>query len=128
MGKHKTLCHSELGSESQEEQRPWNKFRVTMEKNMQKEYYVYILTNKTNSTFYIGITNDIKRRVIEHKTKAIEGFTSKYKLNKLVYVESTPFVEDALNREKQLKRWHRDWKINLIKGLNPTYRDLSDDF
>ena len=51
---------------------------------MQKEYYVYILTNKTNSTFYIGITNDIKRRVIEHKTKAIEGFTSKYKLNKLV--------------------------------------------
>ena len=74
---------------------------------MQKEYYVYILTNKTNSTFYIGITNDIKRRVIEHKTKAIEGFTSKYKLNKLVYVESTPFVEDALNREKQLKRWHK---------------------
>ena len=95
---------------------------------MQKEYYVYILANKSNSTLYIGVTNDIKRRVEEHKNKTVEGFSSTYNLNKLVYIEITNSIEDALNREKQLKRWHRDWKMNLIKEFNPTFKDLSEDF
>ncbi len=95
---------------------------------MSKEYYVYILTNKSNTTLYVGVTNDIIRRVEEHKNKKLEGFSSRYNLNKLVYLETTNSIEDALNREKQLKRWHREWKMSLIKDFNPTFRDLSEDF
>ena len=94
---------------------------------MKKAYYVYILTNKTNSTFYIGVTNNIYRRVLEHKNKQIEGFSAKYNLQKLVYLEATNSIEDAINREKQLKNWHRDWKINLITKQNPDFKDLSID-
>ena len=85
------------------------------------------MTNYLNSTFYIGVTNDLVRRVIEHKNKINEGFTSKYNLNKLVYYETTNSIEVALNREKQLKNWHRDWKINLIKSVNPNFKDLSSE-
>lgn len=89
-------------------------------------YYVYIITNKTNSTFYIGITNDISRRTYEHKNKFVAGFSKQYNLTKLVYVEQYPDVKEAISREKQLKNWHRDWKINLIKQMNPTFEDLSE--
>lgn len=95
---------------------------------MDKQYYVYILTNLNNTTLYIGVTNDLKRRLYEHKNKLIEGFTSKYNLDKLVYFEITESIESAINREKQLKRWHRDWKINLIKEGNPDFYDLSNNF
>ncbi len=95
---------------------------------MLKSYYVYILTNKINTVLYIGVTNDLQRRVYEHKNKLVEGFSAKYNLSKLVYFEETGSIESAINREKQLKRWHRDWKINLIKENNPEFYDLSDDW
>ena len=84
------------------------------------------MTNFSNTTFYIGVTNNLRRRVSGHKNKLVECFTSKYNLNKLVYFESTEDLEAALNREKQLKRWHRNWKVGLISEVNPEIRDLSD--
>ena len=95
---------------------------------MDKVYVVYILTNYNETTFYIGVTSNIQKRIWEHKNKIVEGFTQKYNVNKLVYYEVTENVESALNREKQLKRWHRQWKINLIKEMNPEFKDLSEDF
>ena len=93
-----------------------------------KNYYVYILPNKSNKVLYIGVTNDLVRRTFEHKNKLVEGFTKKYNLIKLVYYEVTDNVESAINREKQLKNWHRDWKINLINQFNPKWKDLSEEF
>ncbi len=92
-----------------------------------KQYYVYILTNKSNNVLYIGVTNELVRRIFEHKSKLVEGFTKKYNLRKLVYYETTNDIESAINREKQLKNWHRDWKMNLIDQSNPEWKDLSDD-
>src|SRR4030043_895543 len=91
------------------------------------QYYIYILTNKTNKVLYIGVTNNLERRIFEHKNKLVEGFTKKYNLNKLVYYEATNDIEGALEREKQLKNWHRDWKINQITRFNPGWKDLSND-
>ena len=93
-----------------------------------RQYYVYILTNKSNNVLYIGVTNDLIRRIFEHKNKLVEGFTKKYNLWKLVYYEATNDIESAINREKQLKNWHRGWKINLIDQFNPDWKDLSGDF
>jgi putative endonuclease len=95
---------------------------------MTKQYFVYILTNSKNKVLYIGVTNNIKRRLYEHKNKLVEGFTEKYNLNKLIYIEETQDVYSALKREKQLKNWHREWKLNLIKEVNPEWNDLSDHF
>ncbi len=92
-----------------------------------KEYYVYILTNKQNKVLYIGITNNLKRRLWEHKNKFIEGFTSKYNVDKLVYYEVFFDPYNAITREKQLKNWHRDWKIKLINQFNPNWDDLGKD-
>jgi putative endonuclease len=91
------------------------------------QYYVYTLTNKNNKVLYIGVTNDLERRIFEHKNKLVEGFTKKYNLNKLIYYEMTEDISSAIEREKQLKNWHRDWKINLINSFNPTWKDLSLD-
>ncbi len=91
-------------------------------------YYVYILTNKTNTTLYIGMTNDLKRRLYEHKNKLIPGFTEKYNVNKLVYFEQTTDVKSAIQREKNLKKWNREWKLELIKKTNPAFKDLSLDW
>ena len=91
-------------------------------------YYVYILANEKNGTLYIGVTNDLVRRVYEHKQGAVEGFTSKYKLHNLVYYEQTTNVEAAIAREKQLKNWRRGWKIELIEKNNVEWRDLGKDF
>lgn len=88
-------------------------------------YFTYILTNFTNTTFYIGVTNNIKKRIYEHKNKLIKGFTNKYNLVKLVYFEEYKDIMEAIEREKQLKNWHRDWKINLIKSKNKELKDLS---
>jgi len=94
---------------------------------MNKTCAVYILTNFSNSTFYIGVTSDLKKRIWEHKNKFCDGFTKKYNINKLVYFEITDSIESAILREKQLKNWHRDWKINLIKNFNPDFNDLYDN-
>lgn len=87
-------------------------------------YSVYILTNFSNTTLYIGITNNLERRFYEHKNGLVEGFSKKYKLNKLVYFEEFKYIDQAIAREKQLKNWHRDWKINLIKQQNPELSSL----
>ena len=95
---------------------------------MNKTYAGYIMTNYQQTSFYIGVTGNLKKRVWEHKNKFVEGFTKRYNIDRLVYYELTDSVETAINREKQLKRWHRDWKINLIKEMNPEFKDLSTDW
>lgn len=95
---------------------------------MMQTYFVYILTSKRNGTLYIGVTNDLIRRIYEHKSGLIEGFTKKYSIDKLVYFESTSDVNAAILREKRLKKWKRQWKIDLIEKSNPEWRDLSEDF
>ena len=92
---------------------------------MGKQYYVYLMTN-TTGMLYTGITNDIERRVQEHKSKAIPGFTARYNMTKLVYVEDTTDVQAAIAREKQIKGWLRKKKVALIETMNPTWRDLSE--
>ena len=91
-------------------------------------YYVYILSNYTDSTLYIGVTNDLKRRLYEHQNKLIEGFSSKYNTTKLVYFEEVSDVKAAIQREKNLKKWKREWKDELIRKSNPDFKDLSKDF
>ena len=92
------------------------------------QYYLYILTNKKNGTLYIGVTNDLERRLFEHKNKLVEGFTKNYGLDKLVYFETYQYVNDAIKREKNMKKWMRQWKISLIEKDNPNWDDLSSDW
>ena len=91
---------------------------------MERDYYVYIMANKKNSVLYTGVTNDISKRVDEHKEKMVEGFTKKYNITKLVYLESYNYVNDALAREKQIKAGSRKKKIQLIESINKEHRDL----
>ncbi len=91
-------------------------------------YYVYVLTSSRNNTIYVGVTNDLMRRVAEHKNEVIDGFTKKYHIHKLVYFEQTTDVYSALTREKQIKSWSRNKKNDLINRLNPEWKDLSIDF
>ena len=90
-----------------------------------QEYFVYILSNITNTTLYVGMTNDLKRRLYEHQNKLLPGFTEKYHVNKLVYYEKTTDVNAAIQKEKNIKKWNRDWKLELIKKSNPMFKDLS---
>lgn len=83
--------------------------------------YIYILTNSTHSVLYIGVTNNLVRRIYEHKNKLLKGFTCDYSVNRLVYYEQFNDIVAAITREKQLKNWHRPWKENLIAGSNPTW-------
>ena len=94
---------------------------------MKNESYIYFLTNHYNNVLYIGVTNDIIRRVIEHKVKINKGFTYKYNCDKLVYYETFNSITDAITREKQLKNWKREWKNELIIGFNPEWKDLSEE-
>ncbi len=94
---------------------------------MSKQGFVYILTNKHKTTLYTGVTNDLKRRIAEHKLHINKGFTDKYKTDNLVYFEICQDMTTAIHREKQIKKWHREWKEDLIKGFNPEWKDLSDD-
>jgi len=93
----------------------------------EKQYYIYIMTNKTNRVLYTGITNDLKRRVDEHKAKLVQGFTKKYNVNKLIYYEASREVESAIAREKQIKGGSRAKKIRLVETMNPQWRDLCDE-
>ncbi len=88
---------------------------------------MYILTTKNNKLLYIGVTNNLERRIYEHKHKLIGGYTKNYNLNKLIYYEIFEDINAAIDREKQLKRWHREWKLNLIKEKNIEMIDLSNE-
>jgi len=92
------------------------------------QFYVYILANKKCGTLYIGMTNDLERRMFEHKNDLISGFTKRYGLKRLVYFEQFQYVNDAINREKQLKNWNRQWKIDLFEKDNNDWNDLSHDW
>ena len=94
---------------------------------MRKKYWIYILTNKSN-TLYIGVTNDLMRRLWEHKNKLVKGFSSKYNLNRLIYFEEYKNAIEAIAREKKIKGWLRKKKIELIKTANPKFIDLSNKF
>ena len=89
-----------------------------------KQYYIYILTNKKDGVLYIGVTNDLTRRVWEHKQGIVEGFSSKYQCKNLVYYETAIDIYSAITREKQIKKWKREWKIRLIEKDNPDWNDL----
>jgi putative endonuclease len=89
-----------------------------------KHYYVYIMASKRNGTLYIGLTNDLPRRVYEHKNELLAGFTQKYGVTRLVHYESFNNVYDAIAREKCMKKWKRKWKIGLIEKYNPKWNDL----
>ena len=91
---------------------------------MKNPYFIYILSNKINTTLYVGMTNNICRRIDEHKNGKRGSFTKKYKVNKLVYIESFENKEDALRREIQIKKWNRGWKLELIEKENPLFNDL----
>ena len=91
-------------------------------------YYVYILTNWNNHVMYVGVTNNLQRRIYEHKEKLIDGFTSKYNVNKLVYYEETADIKSAISREKELKGWRRSKKDALVVTMNQNWEDLSKDW
>ena len=92
---------------------------------MTRQYYVYIMTNRSR-TLYVGVTNDLERKVYDHKTGTIEGFTKRYQMRRLVHFDATSDVEAAIAREKELKSWRRSKKIELIEQENPAWKDLSD--
>ena len=92
-----------------------------------KTYFVYIMASQKNGTLYIGVSGNLKKRVYEHRNDLIDGFTKKYRVHKLVYFESTSDVNAAIAREKQMKAWKRQWKIELIEKDNSDWRDLYDD-
>jgi len=90
-------------------------------------YYVYIMSN-TTGTLYVGVTNNLSRRVYEHKNGVVDGFTKKYDVHRLVYFEQSVDIQSAISREKQIKGWTRQKKIDLIKAENPNYQDLSEEW
>ncbi|HEY5690220.1 MAG TPA: GIY-YIG nuclease family protein [Candidatus Gracilibacteria bacterium] len=93
---------------------------------MSRYYYVYILASGKNGTLYIGVTGNLERRIYQHKTQSVKGFTRKYQIDKLVHFEETDDISAAITREKQLKRWNRKWKMDLIEKDNPLWEDLSE--
>ncbi|MDR1027005.1 MAG: GIY-YIG nuclease family protein [Rickettsiales bacterium] len=93
----------------------------------QKFYFVYILASKRNGTLYIGVTNNLARRIYEHKHHIFQGFTSDYNVDKLVYYESYEDINEAIHREKRLKEWKRNWKKDLIESFNPEWKDKYED-
>lgn len=94
---------------------------------MNKEGYIYFLSNQHNNVLYLGVTNNLVRRIGEHKAKINKGFTYKYNCEKLVYFEKIDSITDAISREKQLKNWKREWKNELINEMNPSWKDLSEE-
>ncbi|MEK6731770.1 MAG: GIY-YIG nuclease family protein [Pseudomonadota bacterium] len=95
---------------------------------MSKQYYVYLLTNTNNKVLYLGVTNNLLRRLYEHKNGLVKGFTKKYNVHKLVYYEETDNVYAAISREKEIKKWRREKKDRLIIKKNPDWRDLSENW
>jgi putative endonuclease len=93
-------------------------------REMDRYFYVYILTNHRYGTLYVGITNDLVRRAWEHRNDVVPGFTHEHKLHRLVWYEQHATALEAIRREKLIKKWHRDWKVNLIQAMNPEWEDL----
>ncbi len=91
---------------------------------MLEAYYVYIMASRRNGTLYVGVTNDLARRAYEHRNGLVEGFAKAYGMKLLVYCEATRRIEDAIVREKQIKKWNRKWKLRLIESFNPEWADL----
>ena len=91
---------------------------------MERYFYVYIMTNAPYGTLYVGITNDLVRRAWEHRENLVDGFSKQHGLHKLVWYEQHATAYEAITREKLIKKWHRDWKVNLIQALNPDWEDL----
>ncbi len=91
------------------------------------DYYIYIMASKRNGKIYIGVTSDLIKRVYEHKNDLTEGFTKKYQVHNLVYYDKTQDIQSAIKREKQIKRWNRKWKLELIEDKNPEWYDLYDE-
>lgn len=94
---------------------------------MPKRGYVYILASKRNGTLYTGVTSDLVRRVWEHKQDKVDGFTKRYGVHRLVYYEAHDDIRDAIVREKRIKKWNRQWKLELIEASNPNWHDLYDE-
>ena len=94
---------------------------------MEKSFCVYILASKRNGTLYIGVTSDLVKRIWQHKSSGISGFTQEYHIKTLVYYEQHNYAESAIQREKQLKEWKRSWKLALIEKHNPSWKDLYED-
>jgi putative endonuclease len=94
---------------------------------LDRSYFVYLLASRRNGTLYIGVTNDLVRRVWEHKQGLVEGFTKEYGVKQLVWFEQTESIESAIQREKQIKKWNRAWKLELIEKSNPAWKDLYDE-
>ena len=94
---------------------------------MNKIFFVYIATNRRNGALYTGVTSDLPRRIWQHKHKEVDGFTAKYGVDKLVYYGTCESAESAIRREKQLKKWDRKWKLELIESMNPEWRDLYEE-
>ena len=91
---------------------------------LSKQYYIYIITTELNTVLYVGVTNDLKRRVFEHKNHLVEGFTNRYRIEKLVYYETCADINSAISREKKIKKWLRRKKVELIQAKNPDWHDL----
>ena len=94
---------------------------------MERTYWVYLLASKPNDTLYLGVTNNLSRRVYEHRMKRTPGFTQRYDVTMLVWYEAYTDVLEAIAREKDIKKWRRAWKINLIREMNPDWRDLYEE-
>jgi putative endonuclease len=92
---------------------------------MAREFFVYIMTNKRNGTLYVGMTNDLRRRCEEHRSGCVEGFTRRFSVHYLAWYEIHPTFESAVHREKRLKKWDRQWKLEMIEETNPNWRDLA---
>jgi putative endonuclease len=95
---------------------------------MRRQYFVYILTNQAYGTLYVGVTNDLVGRIWEHRCKAVKGFTQEHGLDRLVWYEIHEDPYEAITREKRIKKWNRDWKVNLIQRMNPGWNDLYEAF
>jgi len=93
-----------------------------------RQYYVYIVVSDRNGTLYVGVTNDLARRMYEHRNGLVEGFTKKYSVHKLVWLEVHGDIREAILREKRIKKWNRNWKLRLIEEVNPNWKDLTETF
>ena len=93
-----------------------------------RSYWVYIMTNSSLTSLYTGVTNDLARRLVEHRRNGADTFTARYRISRLVYAEEAHQILDAIAREKQIKRWRREKKVALVRTIKPTFRDLSEDF